>query len=485
MTDAADNTSGQDQERQEAGADVSPAQDAGTTGSQAGEPESIEAVRRELDEHRDRLLRQTAEFDNYRKRVERERRDLLQHAAADVLEALLPVVDDFERALGAPEGEDPAAYRRGVELIYKQLQDFLVKRGVTPIEAVGTDFDPADPPGDDPRREPRPPRRRGHRRSPARVHARRPPASPGHGQGSQGVSKRDYYEVLGVSRETRPTQEIKSAYRKLALKHHPDRNPGNKDAEEKFKEAAEAYAVLADAREARRLRPLRPRRRRRGAGAGGFDPTIFADFGDIFGGLRDIFGFGDIFGGGGGAAVPQRGADLRYDLEISFEESARGVETSIQIPRHENCDTCKGSGAAPGTAPAICPQCAGRGQIRYQQGFFTVAQTCRQCGGCRPRHRRSRAPTCRGAGQVARRAQAHRARSRPALPTASASGSTARARRAPPAARRATSTSSSTSRNTRSSSARATTSSAGSRSRSPSSPSAARCRCRPSTGTRS
>jgi len=144
MTDAADNMGGQDQERQEAGAagEVSPGQGAGTTGSQAGETESIEAVRRELDEHRDRLLRQAAEFDNYRKRVERERRDLLQYAATDVLEALLPVIDDFERALGAPEGEDPAAYRRGVELIYKRLQDFLEKRSVTPIEAVGMDFDP-------------------------------------------------------------------------------------------------------------------------------------------------------------------------------------------------------------------------------------------------------------------------------------------------------------------------------------------------------
>jgi len=144
MTDAADNTAGQDQAPQEAGAtgEASSGQDTGTRGNQAGETETIEAVRRELDEQRDRLLRQAAEFDNYRKRVERERRDLLRHAAGDVLEALLPVIDDFERALGTPEGEDPAAFRRGVELIYKQLQDFLVKRGVTAIEAVGSEFDP-------------------------------------------------------------------------------------------------------------------------------------------------------------------------------------------------------------------------------------------------------------------------------------------------------------------------------------------------------
>jgi molecular chaperone DnaJ len=193
------------------------------------------------------------------------------------------------------------------------------------------------------------------------------------------VSKRDYYEVLGVSREA-TEQEIKSAYRKLALKHHPDRNPGDKEAEEKFKEAAEAYAILADAEKRSAYDRFGHAGVSSAAGAGGFDPTIFADFGDIFGGLRDIFGFGDVFGGGrrGG---PQRGADLRYDLEISFEESALGVETSIQIPRQEQCETCSGSGAAPGTSPSVCPHCNGRGQIRYQQGFFTVAQTCRQCGG--------------------------------------------------------------------------------------------------------
>ncbi len=147
------------------------------------------------------------------------------------------------------------------------------------------------------------------------------------------MSKRDYYEVLGVSREANEA-EIKSAYRKLALKHHPDRNPGNTDAEEKFKEAAEAYSVLADADKRSAYDRFGHAGVSSAAGAGGFDPTIFADFGDIFGGLRDIFGFGDIFGGGrrGG---PQRGADLRYDLEISFEESAQGSETTVQIPRQE------------------------------------------------------------------------------------------------------------------------------------------------------
>jgi molecular chaperone DnaJ len=206
------------------------------------------------------------------------------------------------------------------------------------------------------------------------------------------VTKRDYYEVLGVSRDA-TEQDIKSGYRKLALKYHPDRNPGNAEAEEKFKEAAEAYAVLADGHAGVSS----------AGGAGGFDPTIFSGFGDIFGNLNlgDIFGFGDIFGGGGRQGGPQRGADLRYDLEISFEESASGMETSVKIPRQESCEACKGSGAAPGTSPATCPQCGGRGQLRYQQGFFTVAQTCRQCGGA-GRVITKACPECRGHGQVAR-----------------------------------------------------------------------------------
>jgi molecular chaperone DnaJ len=215
------------------------------------------------------------------------------------------------------------------------------------------------------------------------------------------VSKRDYYEVLGVAKAA-TDQEIKSAYRKLALKYHPDRNPGDKSAEDKFKEAAEAYAVLADADK----RHLYDRFGHAGLGAAatggaGFDPTVFTGFEDILGGLGDIFGFGDLFGGGRRRGGPQRGADLRYDLEISFEESAKGAETSIQIPRQESCDTCKGSGAAPGSKPVTCPQCHGRGQLLSQRGFFTVARTCGQCRGTG--HMISNpCPACRGAGRVQR-----------------------------------------------------------------------------------
>jgi molecular chaperone DnaJ len=212
------------------------------------------------------------------------------------------------------------------------------------------------------------------------------------------VSRRDYYEVLGVARQAGEA-EIKSAYRKLALQYHPDRNQGGKDAEEKFKEAAEAYAVLADPQKRSVYDRYGHAGLGAGAGAGGFDPTIFADFGDIFGGLGDIFGFGEVFGGGRRRGGPQRGADLRYDLEISFEESAKGTETSILIPRAERCDTCSGTGAAAGSGPTTCPQCHGRGQLRYQQGFFTVARTCPQCRGT-GQVIRNPCQTCHGEGRV-------------------------------------------------------------------------------------
>ena len=211
------------------------------------------------------------------------------------------------------------------------------------------------------------------------------------------MSKRDYYEILGVARSA-TEQEIKSAYRKLALKFHPDRNPGDKVAEEHFKEAAEAYAILADT-DKRHMYDRFGHAGLGGAATGGFDPTVFTGFEDILGGLGDIFGFGDVFGGGRRRGGPQRGTDLRYDLEISFDEAAKGTEASIQIPRQETCETCHGSGAAAGSSPVTCPQCQGRGQLRYQQGFFTVARTCGQCRGSGSVITKPCA-TCRGAGRV-------------------------------------------------------------------------------------
>jgi molecular chaperone DnaJ len=215
------------------------------------------------------------------------------------------------------------------------------------------------------------------------------------------VSKRDYYEILGLSR-TATEIEIKSAYRKLAMQHHPDRNPGDHAAEEKFKEAAEAYAILADADKRSAYDRFGHAGVTSAAGGGaGFDPSVFQEFGDFADILGNMFGFGDLFSGGRRRGGPQRGADLRYDLEISFEESARGAETTIQIPRQESCDTCSGSGSAAGSSPAACPQCHGQGQVRFQQGFFTVARTCPQCRGA-GRIITKPCQTCRGAGRVTR-----------------------------------------------------------------------------------
>jgi molecular chaperone DnaJ len=209
-------------------------------------------------------------------------------------------------------------------------------------------------------------------------------------------AKRDYYEVLGVSR-TAGDQEIKSAYRKLALQHHPDRNPGNKDAEESFKEAAEAYSVLSDAQKRANYDRF-GHAGVGGAGAGGFDPNVFSDFSDILG---DIFGFGDFFGGGRRGSRVQRGADLRYDLELKFEEAAFGITRKIKVPRHEACSECSGSGGAKGSAPTTCQTCNGYGQVRFQQGFFSITRTCGQCHGS-GKVIKNRCTTCHGDGRVVR-----------------------------------------------------------------------------------
>ena len=207
------------------------------------------------------------------------------------------------------------------------------------------------------------------------------------------VDKRDYYEVLGIERGA-SLDDIKKAYRKLALKFHPDKNPGNPEAEEKFKEAAEAYGVLSD--EEKRARYDRYGHQGM-SGMGGFDPNQFADFGDILG---DLFGFGDVFGGGRRRANrPARGNDLRYDLQIEFEEAVFGKEVSLSVPRVAVCTTCSGSGAKPGTSPVACTGCGGRGQIRYSQGFFAMARTCPQCGGA-GKVIKDPCATCSGAGRV-------------------------------------------------------------------------------------
>jgi molecular chaperone DnaJ len=192
------------------------------------------------------------------------------------------------------------------------------------------------------------------------------------------VSKADYYEVLGVSREV-SDQELKSAYRKQALKYHPDRNPGDHAAEEKFKQASEAYQVLSDADK----RAAYDRYGHAGLGGqGGFNGGPFAggvDIGDIFGDL-----FGEMFNVGGSqqrGSRQQRGDDLRFDMTIDFEEACFGTEQEVRIRRLETCGTCSGRGTASSRGPSVCGQCQGRGQLRYQQGFFSVARTCSACGG--------------------------------------------------------------------------------------------------------
>lgn len=194
------------------------------------------------------------------------------------------------------------------------------------------------------------------------------------------MSKRDYYEILGVSKDA-DEKDIKKSYRREAMKYHPDRNPDDPDAESKFKEATEAYDVLMD-------------REKRAAydrfGHAGVDPNMGGGAGGFGGGnFSDIFGdvFGDIFGGGGGGrgrAGPQRGSDLRYTLDISLEDAVKGTTVEIRVPTLSACETCDGSGAKKGSKPTTCGTCGGAGQVRMQQGFFQVQQTC---------------PTCRGRGQ--------------------------------------------------------------------------------------
>jgi molecular chaperone DnaJ len=212
------------------------------------------------------------------------------------------------------------------------------------------------------------------------------------------LKKRDYYEVLGVSRDA-GEQEIKKAYRRQALKHHPDRNPGDTEAEEKFKEAAEAYAVLGDADKRSRYDRFGHAGVAGPAAGPGFNPEIFADFQDIFSGLGSMFGFsmGDLFGAPRQRGGRRRGADLRYDLEIEFLEAAHGTEKEIRVPRLEACPDCKGTGSRTGSRDT-CGACGGRGQVVHRQGFFTLAQTCGACGG-QGQVLRDPCATCRGEGR--------------------------------------------------------------------------------------
>ncbi len=209
------------------------------------------------------------------------------------------------------------------------------------------------------------------------------------------MSKKDYYEVLGVNRDA-SDEDIKKAYRKLAMKYHPDRNPDNPKAEEHFKEAKEAYETLSDSQK----RAAYDQYGHAAFEAGGMGGGGFGGFGGAGAGGFDFSDiFGDIFGGGRGRSNVHRGADLRYNLEITLEEAARGTETQIRVPTMAECETCHGSGAKPGTSPTTCTTCGGHGQVRMQQGFFSIQQTCPRCHGS-GKTIISPCPSCHGAGRV-------------------------------------------------------------------------------------
>lgn len=211
------------------------------------------------------------------------------------------------------------------------------------------------------------------------------------------MAKRDYYEILGISKSA-TEQEIKQAYRKLALKYHPDKNKGNAEAEEKFKEATEAYEVLRDPKKRASYDKFGHE------GVSGFDGMgrgAYSDFSDIFGDFdfNDIFEgfFGGGFGSRRSSRRSRRGSDIQYDLSINLEDAAQGKEVQIDIPRQERCETCNGTGSAAGSKPSVCDMCHGTGQIRQTQGFFTIAQTCPKCRG-EGRIITSPCKTCGGSG---------------------------------------------------------------------------------------
>ena len=215
------------------------------------------------------------------------------------------------------------------------------------------------------------------------------------------MSKRDFYDILGVNRDANE-DEIKKAYRKLAMKYHPDRNPDNPKAEEHFKEVKEAYEILSDSQKRAAYDQYGhagvDQQAGMGGGFGGFGAG--GGFSDAFGGIFDeIFGGGRGGGGGGGRSNVYRGADLRYNIEVTLEQAAFGTETKIRIPTMEVCDSCKGSGAKAGTQPKTCPTCQGSGQVRLQQGFFSIQQACPKCHGT-GKFIADPCGSCHGAGRI-------------------------------------------------------------------------------------
>ncbi len=218
------------------------------------------------------------------------------------------------------------------------------------------------------------------------------------------MAERDYYEILGVSRSA-DKDEIKKAYRKLAIQFHPDKNKGNKEAEEKFKEATEAYEVLSDDEKRRMYDQFGKAGLGGGAGGGDYGYRAYTDFSDIFGGFGDAFA--DFFGGASsGRGGARRGTDLRYNIELSLEDAATGKDLKIEIPKQETCDACGGSGAEKNTAVTTCAMCNGKGQVYRTSGFFTVNTTCPQCGGA-GKIIKTPCKVCKGSGTTEKRKTIH------------------------------------------------------------------------------
>jgi molecular chaperone GrpE (heat shock protein) len=314
---------------------------------------------KEIQELQDRHLRLGAEFDNYRKRVVRERAELVRTAQEGLLLELLPVLDNLERALAAARSSAASspteeAVIEGVDLTLRLFKGVLEKAGVKAIESI--------------RRAPS--WRRSFagtcwiRRSSGQPWSRFPPfpplpPRPRPPPREKAVSK-DYYQILGVSRGASP-EEIKKVYRRLAMKFHPDKNPDDTAAAEQFKEINEAYEVLSNPEK------------------------------------RQEYGF---FGGAGRRSAAQRGADFRYTLTITLEEAAKGTEKEIILSRLEVCEGCRGTGAQPGTRPKACPACRGSGQVRFSRGFLTVSQACHQCGAFSRSARRVISVEARGTSSI-------------------------------------------------------------------------------------
>ncbi len=336
------------------------------------------------EEHLDDLKRLAADFDNYRKRAARDQENLVARAAERLVKELLPVLDDLERALVAADEHEEAKLEEGVRLVHRALEDALRQGGSR---------------GDPDRGRVRPARPRGAALAAVRgrggrrdrgaaegLPPRRPRASAGKGRGGRGEDGgrvSELYSTLGVAKNA-SAEEIKKAYRKLARENHPDANPGDASAEERFKEIQGAYDVLSDP-EKRKQYDAFGSANGRGGGPGGFNYAGDFNVGDLgdFGSV-----LGDLFGGGGRfrrgsrrEATGRRGADLEAEIRLSFEDSLRGIEARIPIEVETACRECGGSGAKPGTAPSVCPECKGRGVHAESQGLFALSQPCPRCGG--------------------------------------------------------------------------------------------------------